>query len=63
MCLYCNVDDEALIGNDSVTQQWKSSDRCNEMAQYTDVNNEVEDVFCGRCGGYITEFSTSQYEE
>jgi hypothetical protein len=48
------VDDEALLGNDSVKQQWKSSDHCYAMTQYTGVNNGVEDVFCGRCGGYIT---------
>jgi hypothetical protein len=53
--IYCNVDDEELLGNDPVTQQWKGSDRCYAMAQYTGVNNGVEDVFCGRCGGYITE--------
>jgi hypothetical protein len=50
----CNVDDKALLGNDPVKQQWKGSDRCYEMVQYTVVNNGVEDVFCGRCGGYIT---------
>jgi hypothetical protein len=48
------VDDEALLGNDSVKQQWKGSDRCYAMAQYTGVNNGVENVFCDRCGGYIT---------
>jgi hypothetical protein len=48
--IYCNVDDEALLGNDPVTQQWKGSDRCYATAQYTGVNNGVEDVFCGRCG-------------
>jgi hypothetical protein len=39
------VDDEALIGNDPVKQQWKGSYRCYAMAQYTGVNNGVEDVF------------------
>jgi hypothetical protein len=53
--IYCNVNDEALLGNDPVTQQWKGSDRCYAMAQYTGVNNGVEDVFCGRCGSYITQ--------
>jgi hypothetical protein len=48
------VDDEALLSNDSVKQQWKDSDRCYAMAQYIGVSNGVEDVFCGRCGGYIT---------
>jgi hypothetical protein len=45
---YCNVDDEALLGNDPVKQQWKGSDRCYAMAmvQYTGVDNGVEDVFC-----------------
>jgi hypothetical protein len=51
---YYNVDDKALLGNDPVKQQWNRSDRCYAMAQYTGVNNGVEDVFCGRCGGYIT---------
>jgi hypothetical protein len=41
---YCNVDDKALLGNDSVKQQWKRSDRCYAMARYTDVNNGGEDV-------------------
>jgi hypothetical protein len=35
-------------------QQWKGSDRCCAVAQYTGANNGVEDAFCGRCGGYIT---------
>jgi hypothetical protein len=48
------VYDGALLGNDPVTQQWKGSDRCYAMAQYTGDNNGVEDVFCGRCSGYIT---------
>jgi hypothetical protein len=71
------VNDKALLGNDSVNQQWKRSDRCYAMTHYTLVNNGGEDVFCGRCGGYITsmkpvteqsdsweagQFSTSQYE-
>jgi hypothetical protein len=43
---YCNVDDKAVLGNDSVKQQWKRSDRCYAMAQYTRVNNGSEDVFC-----------------
>jgi hypothetical protein len=42
---YCNVDDEAFLGNDPVKQQWKGSDCCYAMAQYTGVNNGVEDVF------------------
>jgi hypothetical protein len=41
------VDDKALLGNDSVKQQWKRSDRCYAVAQYTRVNNGGEDVFCG----------------
>jgi hypothetical protein len=66
------VYDEALLGNDPVTQQWKGSYRCYAMAQYTGVNNGVEDVFCGRCGGYVTsdnstevpfQFSMSQFED
>jgi hypothetical protein len=48
------VDDEVLLGNDPVKQHWKRRDRCYAMAQYTGVNNGVEDVFCGSCGGYIT---------
>jgi hypothetical protein len=52
--IYCNVDDEALLDNGPVTQQWKGSDRCYAMDQHTGVNNGVEDVFSGRCGGYIT---------
>jgi hypothetical protein len=48
------VDDEALLGNEPVMQQWKGSDRCCAVAQYTGANNGVEDAFCGRCGGYIT---------
>jgi hypothetical protein len=44
--LYCNVDDKALLGNDSVKQQWKRSDRCYAMTQYTGVNSGGEDVFC-----------------
>jgi hypothetical protein len=43
---YCNVDDKALLGNDSVKQQWKLSNRCHSMTQYTHVNNGDEDVFC-----------------
>jgi hypothetical protein len=43
---YCNVDDKAMLSNDPVKQQWKGSDRCYAMAQYTGVNNGVEDVFC-----------------
>jgi hypothetical protein len=44
---YCNVDDKALLGNDSVKQkQWNCSDRCYAMTQYTHVNNGDEDVFC-----------------
>jgi hypothetical protein len=43
-----------LLGNDPVKQQWKGSDRYYAMAQYIGVNNGVEDVFCDRCGGYIT---------
>jgi hypothetical protein len=40
------VDDKALLGNDSVKQQWKQSDHCYAMTQYTRVNNGGEDVFC-----------------
>jgi hypothetical protein len=43
---YCNVDDKALLGNDSVRQQRKRSDRRYAMTQYTRVNNGGEDVFC-----------------
>jgi hypothetical protein len=55
---YCNVDDKAMLGNDSVKKQRKRSDRCYAMVQYTGVNNGGEDVFCGRCGGYITSMKT-----
>jgi uncharacterized protein with von Willebrand factor type A (vWA) domain len=41
----CNVDDKALLGNDSVKKQWKRSDRCYAMTQDTHVNNGGEDVF------------------
>jgi hypothetical protein len=51
---YSNVDDKALLGNDAVKQQWKGSDCFYAIAQYTGVNNGVEDGFCGRCGDYIT---------
>jgi hypothetical protein len=30
------------------------------MAQYTGINNGVEDVFCGRCGGYITSDNSTE---
>jgi hypothetical protein len=53
---HCNVDDEALLGNDPVMQQWKGGNCCYAMAQYRGVNNGLKDVFCGRCGGYITEW-------
>jgi hypothetical protein len=43
---YCNVDDKALLGNDSVKQQWKRSDSCYAKTQYKRVNNGGEDVFC-----------------
>jgi hypothetical protein len=59
---YCNVDDEALLGNDPVTQQWKGSDRCYAMAQYTGANNGVEDIFCGQCGGYITSNNSTEMQ-
>jgi hypothetical protein len=42
---YCNVNDKALLGNDSVKQQWKRSDRCYAMTQCTHINNGGEDVF------------------
>jgi hypothetical protein len=42
----CNVDDKALLANDSVKQRWKRSDRCYAMTKFTGVNNEGEDVFC-----------------
>jgi hypothetical protein len=42
---YCNVDDEALLGNDTVKQYKKGSDHCYAMARYTGVNNGVKDVF------------------
>jgi hypothetical protein len=57
------VDDETLLGNEPVTQQWKGIDRCYAIAQYTGVNNGVEDVSCGRCGGYIRECSAEQQGE
>jgi hypothetical protein len=58
---YCNMDDEALLGNDPVRQQWKGSDRCYAMAQYTSANNGVEDVFFGgRCRGYITSDNSTE---
>jgi hypothetical protein len=41
------MDDKALLGNDPVKQQWKDSDHCYAVAQYTGVNKGVEDV------GYI----------
>jgi hypothetical protein len=47
------MDDKALLGNDPVKQQWKGSDHCYVMAQYAGVNNGVQDVFYGWCGGYI----------
>jgi hypothetical protein len=56
------VDDEALLGKDPVTQQWKGSDRCYAMAQYTGVNNGAEYVFCGRCGGYITSDNSTEVQ-
>jgi hypothetical protein len=40
------MDDEALLGNDPVKQQWNGSNRCYAVAQYTGVNNGIEDVFC-----------------
>jgi hypothetical protein len=40
------VDDKALLGNDSVKEQWNRSDRYYAMTQYTHVNNGGEDVFC-----------------
>jgi hypothetical protein len=43
---YCNVDNEALLGNGPVKQQWKGSDRCYAITQYTGVNNGVKDAFC-----------------
>jgi hypothetical protein len=61
--IYCNVDDEAFLGNDPVTQQWKGSDHCYTMAQYTGANNGVEDVFCGRCGGYIRSDNITESTE
>jgi hypothetical protein len=45
----CNVDDKALLGNDSVKQQWKRSDCCYAMTQYTHVNN----------GGVWSQFHTT----
>jgi hypothetical protein len=44
--MYYNVDDKALLGNDSVEQKWKRSDRCYAMTQYAHVNNGGESVFC-----------------
>jgi hypothetical protein len=41
----CNVDNKALLGNDSVKQQWKRIDRCHATTEYTGVNNGGEDVF------------------
>jgi hypothetical protein len=43
--IYCNVDDKALLGNDSEIQ-WKRSDRYYAMTQYTHVNNGGEYVSC-----------------
>jgi hypothetical protein len=60
--IYCKVYDEALLGNDPVTQQWKVSDRCYAMAQYTGFSNGAEDVFCGRCGGYITSAKSTEVQ-
>jgi hypothetical protein len=56
------VYDKALLGNGSVTQQWKGSDPRYAMAQYTGDNNGVEDVFCGRCGGYITSDNSTEVQ-
>jgi hypothetical protein len=42
----CNGDNKALLGNESVKQQWNRSDRFYEMTQYSYVNNGGEDVFC-----------------
>jgi hypothetical protein len=54
------VDDEALLGDDPVMQQWKGSDHCYAVAQYTGANNGIEDVFCGWCGGYITSDNSTE---
>jgi hypothetical protein len=40
------MDDKALLGNNSVKQQWKRSDSRYAMTQYTCVNTGDEDVFC-----------------
>jgi hypothetical protein len=56
------VYDEALLGDDPATQQWKGSDCCYAMVQYTGVNNGVENVFCGRCGGYITSDNSTEVQ-
>jgi hypothetical protein len=53
------VDDEA--DNDPVKQQWKGSDRCYAMAQYTDVNNGVEGDFCV-VGAAVIEQSNNSSE-
>jgi hypothetical protein len=39
------MDEKALLDNDPVKQQWKRSDSCYAMTQYTYVNNG-DDVFC-----------------
>jgi hypothetical protein len=56
------VYDKALLGYGPVLQQWKGSDHCYAMAQYTGFNNGAEDVFCGRCGGYITSDNSTEVQ-
>jgi hypothetical protein len=75
---YCNVDDKALLGNDSVKQQWKRSDRCYAMIQHTTtmeakmfsvwsvrwLYHEYEASSKQQSDNWeVGQFSTSQYEE
>jgi hypothetical protein len=50
----CNVDDKALLGNDPVKQQWKGSNRCYAVTQYTCQQWRWRCFLCGWCGGDIT---------
>jgi hypothetical protein len=56
------VYDKALVGNGPVKKQWKVSNRCYAMAQYTGFDNGAEDVFCGWCGGYITSDKSTEVQ-
>jgi hypothetical protein len=59
--IYCNVDDNAFLGNDSVKQQWKRSDSCYAMIQHTCVKNWGEDVFCA-VGAVVISRVWSQFQ-